>query len=134
MKVNALYAANAPAFCKDPRQIKSGENFTPAMIKPSLSLECYNGVLNALLDVGVDGGGPDGWEGEHAVELAAAKGYMGVCARLVSNGEGGRVLRLEPGITALHTACERGDLSLVKMLCGMVRERHGDQGVLKAMR
>ena len=102
--------------------------------QPSLSQESYNGVLNALLDAGVDGGGPDGWEGEHAVELAAAKGYMGVCARLVSNGEGGKVLRLESGMTALHTACERGDLSLIKMLCGMVRERHGDEGVLKAMR
>lgn len=72
---------NAPVFSKEPRQIKSGKNFTPATSKPSLSQEAYAAVLNALLDAGVDGGGEGGWEGTHAVEMAAEKGYMGVCAR-----------------------------------------------------
>jgi len=122
----------APPFSKLPRNIASGTNMTVFSKRPGLAQDDFNAVMHSLLDAGAD----DFTFGDvNAVDLAAQKGYFGICTRIVMAGgescvmsEGG-----EFGETALHCVCRAGEKHLVKLILDQVREGSGSEGVRRVL-
>ncbi|GMI06782.1 hypothetical protein TrLO_g8060 [Triparma laevis f. longispina] len=115
----------APVFSKLPRRVVSGEGSNLNTLNPHLSQESYNAVLHALLDAGVKG---YSFNGIQAVDLAASKGYMSVCSRLVLDGGKSMIEKGVGGMSALHWCCLKGEVNLVSLLVSGLKE----SGVLKA--
>ncbi|GMH65187.1 hypothetical protein TrST_g3450 [Triparma strigata] len=117
----------APKFSKLPRRIVSGINSNENTLNPHLSQESYNAVLHALLDAGAKG---YEFGSIRAVDLAAEKGYMSVCSRLVLDGAESMIGSETPGMSALHFACEAGEVNLAKLLVQQLKDK--GEGALQA--